>query len=840
MDDQIVVLDSSYFLGKEQGTLVLRGWMYVGNALPEIQARAGRRKVSARLTRTARPDVCAARPDLAFPNGQAGFEIRLPEMEPLFASEETLRVRILAGGRSFPVLEKSLQELAGAARDSALLINLDRVQKQDAQIVVEGWCVNFFGNRPSLRFLLDDGTALSDVKLTLSRREDVRKEYDVANDNILAFKAVLPRKQVRSAHLRLEFTSEASRAETALSMKEFDRENTRAYRLRRLVGRSHWQDNKKRIQEGGIRTFLGYLWEQSSTHDSYYDYAKAHTAARGELAAQAKEVFSPAPFFSIVVPLYETPLPYLKELLDSVCGQSYQRWELCLADGTKDTHLEEYIRRHYRKEPRIRYQHLSENTGISGNTNAALQMAQGDFLVFADHDDFLEPDALYLAARGFEKHPEWEMLYTDEDLVDEDGRNFYPHFKPDFNLELLRCINYICHLLIVRRELYERVGALNPAYDGAQDYDFLLRCVEQAGQGEGTRSGVGHIPKVLYHWRSHPGSTAGNQDSKQYAIDASVKALSDHYRRLGMDAEVEYTGTFIVLRSRFPVQGNPKISILIPNKDHIAVLEKCIVSIEEKSTWKNREILVIENNSEDPETFAYYEKLKERFSDIRLVTYTGSFNYSAINNFGAKAADGEYLLLLNNDTEVINPDWMERMVSLCQREHSGIAGAKLFYPDDTIQHAGIVIGIGGFAGHIQTGYTSLFTGYLGRLITTQEISAVTGACLMVKRSVYEEVGGLDEEFAVALNDVDFCLRVREKGYLVYLTPEAKLYHYESKSRGFEDTPEKQERFDREIGRFQRRYEKLLAAGDPYYNPNLTLALGDCSVRRNHEILKIIK
>ena len=836
MNDDIVVLDSCYFLGKEEGTLVLRGWMYTNNEEPVVQARAGRHNVKAVLSRTARPDVCAARPDLVFPNAQAGFEIRIPSLLPYLSSEETLRVRVCAGEKKLPVLEKSFQELNKIYRESSLLINLDRTQKQDGQMIIEGWCVNFIGNRPALRLLLDDGTQLSEIKMSLSRREDVRKAYDVSHENILAFKVSLDRKRVTSAHLRLEFSSESVKAETAISMKDFDRENTRAYRLRKLVGRSHREENKKQIRERGFYKFLGYLWEQSSTHDSYFDYAKEHAATKRELKKQAKETFSFMPLFSIVVPLYDTPLPYLKKLLDSVCAQSYPKWELCLADGTGDEHLEEYIKKHYPKETRIRYQHLKENTGISGNTNAALQMAQGELLVFADHDDYLEPDALYLAVREFEKHPELEMLYTDEDLVDEDGYNFYPHFKPDFNLELLRCINYICHLLIVRRSLYERTGELRSEFDGAQDYDFLLRCVEASalGKPDGWKH-IGHIPKVLYHWRSHMGSTAGNQDSKQYAVDAAVRALSEHYCRLGIEAQVEYTGTFIVLRSHFKVQGNPKISILIPNKDHRDDLEKCITSIEEKSTWKNVEILVIENNSEEQETFAYYDALKARYENVRVVTYTGPFNYSAINNFGAKHAQGDFLLLLNNDTEVISPDWLERMVSLCQREQAGIVGAELFYPDDTVQHAGIVIGIGGFAGHIQTGYTSLFTGYMGRLISTQEISAVTGACLMVKRAVYKEVGGLDEEnFAVALNDVDFCLRVREKGYLVYLTPEAKLWHYESKSRGFEDTPAKLERFEREIDRFKKRHRELLETGDPYYNPNLTLSFGDCSLRRAYE------
>ena len=831
MSDHIVVLDSCYFTKKDGGTCILRGWMYIGyENKPFAQARADREEVWCELRQMARPDVRAARPDLPFVNDQVGFEIRIPGMEALFERGGDLRVRIVSGEGTYPVLEKSVSELHKMYQDSTLLINLDHVKKQDRQIIIQGWCVDFDGKKMELHLQEDDGTELTDLKIKTSKREDVVREYGVTHDMCLAFEISLERKAIRSDRLHLVFFDGSAQAETVIDLKRFDRENTRAYRLRKLVGRSHWKENKKQIKDGGFFRFCRYLWEESSTFDSYFDYAKQHAASKRELKEQAKELFSPAPLFSIVVPLYETPLVYLQELLDSVCAQSYQNWELCLADGSKDSHLGDYIKKHYRGERRIRYRHLKENTGISGNTNAALSMAEGEYLVFADHDDTLEPDALYLAAKEFAAHPELELLYTDEDLMDENGGSFYPHFKPDYNPELLRCINYICHLLVIRRSLYERVGGLRSEFDGAQDYDFLLRCTEQT-------EAVGHLPKVLYHWRSHPGSTAGNQESKQYAVDASIHALEEHYRRLGIDAEVEYTGTFIVLRSKFPVKGDPKVSILIPNKDHIGDLDKCITSVEEKSTYRNIEIIVIENNSEEAETFRYYEELKNRYPNVQVVTWEGPFNYSAINNFGAGYASGDFFLLLNNDTEVISPDWLERMISLCQREKAGIVGAKLYYPDDTIQHAGIVIGIGGFAGHIQTGYTSLFTGYLGRLITTQEISAVTGACMLVKRSVYEKLDGLDEVFTVALNDVDFCLRARELGYRIYFTPDAQLYHYESKSRGLEDDPVKQERFDREIAQFQSRHRDALEAGDPYYNPNLTLMYGDCSVRKNNEILK---
>jgi len=350
--------------------------------------------------------------------------------------------------------------------------------------------------------------------------------------------------------------------------------------------------------------------------------------------------------------------------------------------------------------------------------------------------------------------------------------------------------------VVVKRTLLDRTGLLRPEYDGSQDFDFLLRCTEHTDSEK-----IRHIPKILYHWRSHEGSTAGNPDDKPYAVIAGEKALAGHYERMGIKAEVEYTGCPVVFRTHFAIEGDPKVSILIPNKDHTEDLNKCVTSILEKSTWKNIQIIVIENNSEREETFRYYEELENRYPQVKVVTWNGPFNYSAINNFGAKYADGDYFLLLNNDTEVITPEWLENMMGYCQREDVGIVGAKLLYPDNTVQHAGVVVGIAGFAGHILTGYDRYATGYLWRLATTQDESAVTGACLMVKRSVFEELHGLDESFAVGLNDIDFCLRARALGKLVVFTPEACLYHYESKSRGLENTPEKKARLHERGGSF---------------------------------------
>lgn len=482
--------------------------------------------------------------------------------------------------------------------------------------------------------------------------------------------------------------------------------------------------------------------------------------------------------------------------------------------------------------PVIRYSRLKTNDGISGNTNQAIAMATGDFIMFADHDDFLELDALYEFVRILNDRPDTDIIYTDEDLCNEDGTAFEsPRYKPDYNPDFLTSINYICHIFLVRRTLLEEAGPLDKAYDGAQDWDFVLRCCEKTDE-----SRIAHVPKILYHWRAYEQSTAGNQSSKDYALDAGRRAVQAHFDRIGQKVILHDTGIFVMFRPQILVTKQPKVSIVIPNKDHVDLLINCLDSIITLTTWKNYEIIIVENNSSDTKTFQFYDEIREKNDKIKLVTYQGEFNYSAVNNLGAKAAEGEYLLLLNNDTKVITPDWIEEMLGFCQREDTAIVGAKLLYPDDTIQHCGVVVGLGGFAGHIEPWRKRTDTGYFGRLQAVQDISAVTGACLMIRKSVYDQVGGLDESFAVALNDVDLCLRVREKGYKVVVNPGAELYHYESKSRGSDEkeSPEKHARFKKEVIHFRQRWADFLEKGDPYYNPNLTLRYGDCRVKESEE------
>ena len=530
--------------------------------------------------------------------------------------------------------------------------------------------------------------------------------------------------------------------------------------------------------------------------------------------------------FSILVPLYNTKEQYLTQMLDSVKNQTYPDWELCLADGSDEGHS--YVRTicesEAAKDSRIVYQKLKTNEGISGNTNECIRMATGDWYALFDHDDLLHPSALFEMMKVISTRPA-DLIYTDENTFNETPKDaFNPHFKPDYAPDNLRANNYICHFTAFKKELLEKAGGgFRPEFDGSQDHDLILRLTEQAEH-------IVHIPKILYYWRAHKGSTAEAIQAKPYVIEAGKKAVQAHLDRMNLKGTVEDGPVPSMYRLKYELISTPLVSILIPNKDHRGDLKRCIDSIQNKTTYGNYEIIVIENNSTEKETFEYYETLKQN-PRIRIVTYDRPFNYSAVNNEGARAAKGEQFLLLNNDTEVLSPDWIQEMLMYAQRSDVGAVGAKLYYPDGTIQHAGIGIGIKMLAGHWHKNFPKDRPGYFGRLTYAQDVSAVTAACMMVPRKVYDRLGGLDESFSVVFNDVDLCLRIREAGYLIVWTPWAELIHYESKSRGSdEDTPEKKAFFVRETNRFQRRWNKILTEGDPYYNPNLTREKEDFSPR----------
>lgn len=569
-----------------------------------------------------------------------------------------------------------------------------------------------------------------------------------------------------------------------------------------------------------VSTKKSLIWlKKKLTRKEYADYdtwLRIMRVSRQELFAQRKTKFSYAPKFSVVVPLYHTPAKFLKDLVRSMMYQSYANWELCLVNASpEDVHLTSLLENWAMRDKRIRVIRLEKNLGIAQNTNAGIVASTGEFIAFLDHDDFLEPDALFCYADALNKDKTIDVFYSDEDKTDEYAAHyFYPHFKSDFNIDLLHANNYMCHFLAVRKSLVDTVGGLNEKFDGAQDYDFVLRLTENTKK-------IYHCPRILYHWRCSNQSTAANQGNKMYAIHAGKAALNAHYKRIGWNARAQEGAVDGWYQTKFTLKEEPLVSILIPNKDHTDDLDVCLNSFFERADYQNYEFIIIENNSVLPETFAYYEKIEKEHDNVKVVYWEAGFNYSAINNFGFKFAKGDYIMLLNNDVELITPDIFQSMLGFCMRPEVGIVGAKLLYNDHTVQHAGVLVGAGGLADHVFKGIHEDDPGYMGRAISSQDVSAVTAACLLVKRSVYEEVGGLEDEFQVAFNDVDFCLKVRKAGYLIVYDADVKLFHYESKSRGMEDTTERFIRFGNEMMLLNSKWDILSTFVDPYYNPNFS-------------------
>ena len=545
---------------------------------------------------------------------------------------------------------------------------------------------------------------------------------------------------------------------------------------------------------------------------------RADLPLRKELRAQRRAQFAKMPCISVVVPLYNTPLLYLRQMAESVLGQSYTNLELVLVDASDREHAEVGAYCKGLADERVNYVRLAKNGGISNNTNLGFAEANGDYLALLDHDDTLQKNALYEVVRAINETGA-DFLYSDEIVLGADLKTLREyHFKPDFSPDTLRGCNYVTHFSVFCRELLQQAGGGERAqFDGAQDYDLILRLTEQAKV-------VHHIPKVLYFWRSHALSTASDISAKPYAIEAGAKAIAAQLQRLGLPGTVapqeDAPGSY---RVTYELTARPLVSVLIPNKDHTDDLRRCLDSLVQKAGYENLELLVIENNSAQAETFAFYENELPHYANCRLLTYKGPFNFSAINNFAARAAKGEQLLLLNNDIELLSDGFITELLMYAQRPDVGAVGAKLYYPDDKIQHAGVFIGLGGSAGHSHKGLPRQNKGNLYRLSTAQNMSAVTGACLMVKTELYRKLGGLDEQqFAVSYNDVDFCLRLRQAGYLNVFTPYAEAYHYESKSRGLDTGGPNAQRYQGERERFCKKYEALILGGDPYYNPHFTL------------------
>lgn len=554
--------------------------------------------------------------------------------------------------------------------------------------------------------------------------------------------------------------------------------------------------------------------DRKTNQEQYVIWMENNKLTDEILDVQRKTKFKIEPKISIIVPMYNTEKLFFKELIDSLKNQTYKNWELCLADGSE---VPNELLKNYMDDGRIKYSFLNSNLGISENTNTAIKMATGDYIGFLDHDDILSQDALFEVVKVINEDKNTDFIYSDEDKIDENKERFEPYFKPDFSPETLECNNYITHFVVVKKDLLDEVGYLDSAFNGAQDFDFVLRATSKAKK-------VAHISKILYHWRVHRQSTAEVADAKPYAFEAGIKVIEKYLERTGKEGTVE-NGQDVpgIYKINYKVIGNPKVSILIPNKDNSKLLKDAINSIIENTTYNNYEIVVIENGSTEKETLKYYDELKDKPKvKILKIDENGEFNYSRLINLGVKNVDGDFVLQLNNDTKILTKNWLEMMIGYSQQKEIGAVGGRLYYEDKTIQHAGIIVGLSGIAGNMLVNLPYGEKAYFGRESATRNVAAVTGACLLCRRELYEEVGYMDEEqFKVAFNDVDFCLKLLEKGYRNVYIPYVELYHYESKTRGYEYSKEKEERFNRESENFKNKWKNFLDKGDPYYNINFT-------------------
>ena len=802
-------LDEWKYYEQAGQTLILSGWCLFRGKKPDCSLESEGRVLSGlSLTRQERPDVAALYPET--PDAlESGFAIAVPRIREYCGRGGSLEVWLRLGEERIRIWSRTTEDLRRELDECLIRWHLDASALTcRTMLTVRGWAFSQDGT-PLQPCLEDQKGKELPARLVRSRRPDVVRAWEDETKTLQAeTQGALPYPDA-SREIGFMLTMDVGEVRgknVILCLKGNDQSRSCRIDLKEL---------KKKAAQAA---------KQGPT--DYDAWARRHRPSGRLLRQQRHTAVSGTPLVSIVVPLYRTPLPFLKELIASCRAQTWRSWELCLADAGEDSDLGEHIRRWFPFEKRIRYKKLSGNLGISENTNEAIRMSGGSLILFADHDDLFAPDALFEIVSAFAADPGAEAVYTDEDKVSMDaGRLFDPNFKPDYNLFRLRENNYICHIFAVKRELLEKTGLLRKEYDGAQDYDLILRCCEKAER-------ILHIPKALYHWRSHMASTAADPTSKEYAYEAGRRALQAHYSRMGILAQVEMgsrPGWYI---SRVRIPGTPLVSLIIPTKDHPAELKTCLDSVLSLTSWKHLQILILDNGTTDPEALAFLDALREKNGEkegvsIQVLAWDRPFNFSALNNYGASAAKGEYLLFLNNDTRVLTGDWIQELLMICCQDGVGAVGAKLLYPDGTIQHAGVVLGLGGIAGHVYCQGDGEEAGYMGRLISVAEVSAVTAACMMVRRTSFEQAGGFDEDLAVAFNDIDLCLKLRQQGEKVVFTPRACLVHYESKSRGLEDTPEKQLRFASESARFRGKWHDILENGDPYYNPNLSLTEGDC-------------
>lgn len=825
--------------------IVLTGWQYLNDNrdLDYVTALNGSR-LKMKVIKILRPDI-----DKLYP-GQEDVKEKGFSVDITFGKEMPAPDAVFTFGREGmePLIRYTIEQL-GAYRtkvDDRLDYVIDQLRAKDGEMWAVGWALSEHRSEGEYRHhyaladvtVEDDKGNVLDTKFERKNRSDVIRVHRIDEEMIPAgFKVTWkPVEGCMTYHIYVRNQDKGQQGSYDVDVKELlfkERERKRVFTSRWDMWRhmnatmlsddwynwrkNGWKEYRETVKERFVKKHTG----------DYMEWRKNFLLTKKDIREQKQHTFAYSPKISIIVPAFRTPQKYLQEMIDSVIAQTYSNWQLCIADGSEDpedSHVRDTLKKYAEKDKRIVYTVMDKNLGISGNTNAALALADGDYISLLDHDDLLPVDALFEVVKALQDR-DVDVVYTDEDKVNMNLTEYFePHFKPDLNIDLMRSCNYICHFFTVDKKIVDKVGGFRSEYDGSQDYDFIFRCIESAKK-------IHHVPRIEYHWRAHQNSTAQDPESKMYCYIAGLKAIQGNLERTNVPGKVEMSEFMGYYHVTYPVKSADKISIIIPNKDQADVLERNINSILEKTTYDNYEIVIVENNSTEAETFAYYDQLKDN-PRIKIVTFKTDkgFNFSAINNYGVKQCDGDYLLFLNNDMEVQTDHWLEIMLGAMQRGDVGAVGARLFYPNGMLQHAGIVVGLGGIAAGVFRGISGGDPGYFSRTIIQQDLSAVTGACLFTSRELYEKVGGFDEELANDYNDVDLCLKIRREGKLVLFEPDVHLLHYESMSRIGSENKEKDDLFEKECRIMRERWHDILENGDPNYNPNLTLDKDDYSLR----------
>lgn len=802
---------------KTKQFITILGYCYQeNNETVEYSVKLDGKEVDFELFRPGREDIINGY-DLGFKNTHIGFRLTVPcDIETT-----SIEVNAYTDTLSECILNYDQRKINKYRDKREINTYIDEFtfNEETRTYQLKGWAYSY-AKDPIEYSVFDSNGKKVDVEFHSKGRVDLYSLFFVGEDQIDCGYTIKWKGNAKEKYSFVLKTKNYQSKEILQEKTPSQNVLSKVPKLFKMLSYQHFKNGFRILKKKGFSGVIDRIVHGSSNWAEYDEWFNATKVTEEELERQRNTKFEFAPMISIIVATFNTKEEYLKEMIDSVRNQSYSNWQLCIGDGSTNDSVEKYVKEHYGDDSRIVFKKLEKNYGISGNMNGALELVTGDYVGLFDHDDLLTPDCLYeFVASMQEVHH--DCVYSDEDKLNDKTKKFEdPHFKPDFSIDLLCSHNYITHFFVVNMDIVRKVGGMRSEYDGSQDHDFIFRCVEQANS-------VYHVPKILYHWRMHPLSTAMDPESKMYCYTSGKKAIESHFKRIGIDATVEMLPRplYGMYHCKYTVKDHPLVSILIPNYNHKDLLKGCIESLMNVNTYSNMEIVIVENNSTEQEIFDYYKELEETYSNVKVIYYEGDFNYSKINNYGVKYTHGEYILFLNNDTKVIEPDSIEDMLGVCQREDVGAVGAKLLYEDDTVQHCGVVVGYHGYA----TAAFSLIDrndfGYMGRPRVSWDVSAVTAACLMTKREIFDEVGGFDEDFKVACNDVDLCLKIRSLNKWIVEDVFSVWYHYESKSRGLEDTPEKQARFQSEIARFQKKWPEILKNGDPFHNPNFDLDKG---------------